>query len=392
MSERAERIRTVSALGIVQILCWGSSFYLLAVLAAPIAAQEGWPLAGVFTAFSISLVASGLAAPFVGRLIARHGGRRVMAIAVTALAAGLVAAGLAPSLPFFLAIWILLGLAMSGCLYDAAFSTLAQIFGAASRAPITTLTLWGGFASTVCWPLSAFLLETTGWRGACFVYAALHLAISLPLVLTLPRTKTAGGTTQPGVAHAAAELSVPRLPFALIAVTGMTGGAIGSIVSVHLITLLQTRGLTVAEAVAAGMVIGPAQVAARVVEMAAGGRYHPVFTLAAATALVLAGMTLLWSGLVFPGAALAVMGAGNGIWSIARGTVPMALFGPARYPVVMGRLSLPGQLMAAAAPFAASLALGPLGADAVLLGVVLTGCIGFGAAALLATLPRPGPP
>src|SRR6187549_3214326 len=167
----------VTALGIGQILAWGSSFYFPAVLAEPIVADTGWSLGWVVGGVSIGLLVAGLIAPRVGSLIERKGGRPVLAASSLLYASGLAGIGLAPTLPVYLLAWVVLG--MGTGLYDAVFAALGKLYGKEARTPITNLTLFGGFASTVCWPLSAFLAETLGWRGACFVYAALHLIVSL---------------------------------------------------------------------------------------------------------------------------------------------------------------------------------------------------------------------
>lgn len=182
---QTRRWPVISALGVVQIFAWGSSFYLPAVLAGPIAQETGWPLAWVVGGLALGLLVAAFASPYVGAAIHRHGGRPVLALAAILLAGGLTTLALAPVLPVYLAGWLLLGLGMGGGLYDPAFATLGRLYGAEARPAITTLTLWGGFASTVCWPLSAFLVKRYGWRGACFAYAGLHLAITLPLVLLL---------------------------------------------------------------------------------------------------------------------------------------------------------------------------------------------------------------
>ena len=190
----------ISALGVVQIFAWGSSYYLLAVLAAPIAADTGWPLSWIVGALSLGLLAAGIVSPRVGDAIGQHGGRPVLAAACLLLASGLVILAAAPSLWVFVAGWVVLGLGMGAGLYDAAFATLGGYYGHSARSAITTLTLWGGFASTVCWPLSALFLEHWGWRGTCAAYAAIHLAICLPLVvLVLPRNgkpKPLGGVRE----------------------------------------------------------------------------------------------------------------------------------------------------------------------------------------------------
>lgn len=355
----------ISALGVVQILAWGSSFYLFGVLAKPISLDTGWSLTWIFAGLSAGLLVAGLVSPLVGRTIAERGGRPVLAFSTVILAAGLGVLGLAPNLPVFLTGWLLLGLGMGCGLYDPAFATLGRLYGSDARPAITTLTLWGGFASTVSWPLSAFLLDHGGWRVACLTYAGLQLAVSLPLVLLLipsppPRA--------PGAAMHSNDVAplVPRerLAFLLLAGVLVIGGAIMSLFSAHVLTLLQARGVPLASAVAIGALIGPSQVAARVAEMAGGGRHHPLWTLTVAMVLVAIGVGLLASGL--PAVALAVVlyGAGNGIYSIARGTVPLALFGPTRYPVLVGRLARPGLVAQALSPSIGAVVLTHVGADA----------------------------
>ncbi len=357
--------RVIPLLGVAQILSWGSSYYLLAVLAQPIAADTGWPLPWVVGGGSIGLLTSGLVAPFVGRMIDGFGGRPTMAAGSLLIGAGLATVGLAPTLPVYLVGWAALGLGMGAGLYDAAFSTLGRIFGASARRAITTVTLFGGFASTVCWPLSALAVERLGWRGACLAYAALHVAVMAPALLALlpreARKPRAAAIVQPG-----AWTSRERGAFCMLAVILMLNGAVQTALSVHLLTILQAQGLSLAAAVAIGALIGPAQVGARIVEMMAGGRLHPTATLLAAGAFVALGVTLLALGAGSAALAVLLYAAGNGVWSIARGTAPLALFGADRYPVVMGRLAAPNLVSQAAAPFAAGLLLAGAGAGATL--------------------------
>src|SRR3954471_6604209 len=174
-----------TALGATQILAWGSSYYLPAVLAKPVAADTGWPLPWVVGGLSLGLLVAGLVSPRGGRAVERTGGRPVLALSSALLAAGLAGMGLAPSLPAYLAAWAVVGLGMGAGLYDAAFATLGRLYGREARGAITNLTLFGGFASTVCWPLSAFLVGALGWRGACLAYAGLQLGLALPAHLAL---------------------------------------------------------------------------------------------------------------------------------------------------------------------------------------------------------------
>lgn len=346
------RLTVISALGVVQILAWGSSYYLPAVLAAPIAADTGWPLSWIVGALSIGLLAAGVVAPYVGRAIGETGGRPVLATAAILLAAGQFILGMAPNLPVFVLGWIVLGTGMAAGLYDAAFSTLGRLYGGTARSAITLLTLWGGFASTVCWPLSAYLVAHLGWRGTCFAYAAIQLLVSLPIVLIiLPKvppelTKAKVGGRGPTVELLPAE----RGAFRVLSGIMIIGGAITAIVGVHLLTLLQAQGIGLAAAVALGALVGPAQVGGRIVEMAGGGRHHPMWTMSAALGLIAFGLAMLAFGTAPIALALILYGAGNGVFSIAKGTLPLAQFGPQRYAPLVGRLARPSLIAQALAP------------------------------------------
>ncbi|WP_124088847.1 MFS transporter [Pseudogemmobacter humi] len=353
----------ISALGIVQIFAWGSSYYLLAVFAAPIAADTGWPLSWIVGGLSLGLFVAGLASPRVGEAIRRHGGRPVLALSSLLLSAGLLILATAPVLPVFVAGWVVLGIGMGAGLYDAAFATLGGIYGREARSAITTLTLWGGFASTVCWPLSALFIEHLGWRWSCAAYAAIQLGLCLPLILfVLPGNGRAAPA--PEDRHGPIRLSGPerRAYVTMMAIMVLAGLSV-TIVSVHLLTMLQGRGLSLAEAVALGALIGPAQVTARLIEMASGGRHHPIWTLAGAVGLSAVGLVMLALGLPLVGAAIFLYAAGNGIFSIARGALPLALFGPDRYAPVMGRLARPSLVAQALAPALGAMLLSAAGTD-----------------------------
>ena len=190
----------VTALGLVQLIGWGSTFFLLAVLAEPIAQDTGWPIGWIVAGLSIALFASGIAAPRVGDMIRHFGGRPMLIAACIILASGLSTLALAPNIAVFLGGWLIIGLGMSMGLYDAAFATLGGILGHGARRAITTVTLWGGFASTLSWPLSAALNDAVGWRWTIAIYAAAQIMVNLPLVLTfVPGNAGPGrGGTGPG--------------------------------------------------------------------------------------------------------------------------------------------------------------------------------------------------
>lgn len=352
----ADRRLVVGALGVTQILAWGSSTYLPGVLNAPVVLDTGWPLAWVAGGLSAGQLMAAAVAPRVGLAIGELGGRTVLAVSALLLALGLATIGAAPNLVVYVAGWTIVGAGMGAGLYDAAFATLGTIYGQSARSAITTLTLYGGFASTVCWPLSAFLVERYGWRSACFVYAAIQLCVSLPLLLaTLPRRQVAGvATARPAITPAAVDRRL-RLQLLLLTIALPLSAFTSSVVSVQLLTLLQAGGATLAVAVGYGMLIGPAQVGGRLVEMTFGRRFDALWTLLCGAILIALGLVLIWTGLPILAIAIVVFGAGNGVWSIARGAVPLSLVGRDGYAAVMGRLARPALLASAAAPFAAGL-------------------------------------
>jgi MFS family permease len=370
---RSSRRAVITTLGITQILGWGSTYYLLSVLAKPISADTGWPLSVLIGGMSAGMIASGLVSPRVGRTIDRIGGRATLALSSILFAGGLVALGTAQNLPWYFAAWLIIGVGMGCGLYDAAFATLGRLYGAEARGAIGSLTLWGGFASTVCWPLSALLVETVDWRGTCFVYAAIQLVIALPAHLAVlsdaPPPALPAPTTSVSL-PAATRRSGNVLPVLMIILTLMA--VTSSVVAVHLVIMLQARGLDLAAAVGLGALLGPSQVAARVVERIIGHRYHPLWTLLVATMLIAVGLALLLLQLPLIGAALVLYGAGNGIYTIARGAVPLVMFGPDGYATLMGRLARPSSLASAIAPWPAALALETGGAPFLL--AILTAC------------------
>ncbi len=366
----------ITALGVTQILAWGGSYYLPAVLAGPVSADTGWSPTWVVGGLSVGLLAAAAVSPTVGRVIARRGGRPVLVASAVLLAAGQCGLALAPSLPAFMAAWVVVGLGMAAGLYDPAFATLGRLYGAGGRSAITTLTLFGGFASTIAWPLTAFLVTSLGWRGACLSYAGIQLAVSLPIYLVvLPREPAGTVALTPSGPRAspASPSSEPApvlLPLLATAVT--TASLVSTVLSVHLLGILESRGLALTAAVALGALVGPSQVGARAIELVLSQRHHPIWTKLAASSLIVLGLTAMLVGGPWLTPALVLYGAGIGLESIARGTLPLALVGPRRYPVVMGRIALPNLMVQAAAPLVGSLLLGVVGASgtlAVLIGV-----------------------
>lgn len=382
MTKAHDHRALAAILGIVQILTWGSSFYLLAILAPRIAQDTGWSAFAVTGGISLALLTSALLAGPVGHAINRNGGRWVLSWGVVVLSLGLFTLALAPSLPVYLVAWVVIGGAMAATLYEAAFSTLSQIFGGEARRAITALTLVGGFSATVCWPLSAALVEAIGWRGTCAIYGVLHLCVTLPLCrFGLPRPSVQASTTAENTQSTSAiPWSDPRL--CAIAVAGVCLVFIFSTIAVHLPSLLIASGYSLGQAAALGAVIGPSQVSARLLEMLGGGRHSPVTTMVVSTLFVAAGLITL--SLSAPAAlCLIIYGAGLGLWTIARGTVPLALFGPAPYAATMARLALPVLTVSALAPLAGLGLLPALGPVGTLQTLGLVACVPCLMAALL---------
>jgi MFS family permease len=350
-----DRRVVITALGIGQILAWGTSFYFPAVFAEPIVAETGWSLGYVVAGTSLGLLVAGLISPQVGRIIDKRGGRPVLLASSLCYAAGLAGIGASPALPIYLASWVLIGIGMGTGLYDAVFAALGRMYGSEARTPITNLTLFGGFASTVCWPLSAFMIEHAGWRTACFAYAGLHLLLVLPLQMAVVRAAPATAAAAAGGQQDHKETPPVRnemLIFALLAAVLSIAAGIGSIVVVHLLIFLQARGLDFAVAVSLGTLFGPAQVGARVIERLFGSQYHPVWTMIASCTLMAVGLVLLYGAVSALLLVILLYGAGYGISWIGRGTLPLALFGPVRFPRLMGKLAFPSLIIQALAPSA----------------------------------------
>ena len=388
MSPPLDRRLVITPLGVAQILAWGTSFYFPAVFAEPIVKETGWSLGYVVGGTSLGLLVAGLISPQVGRVIDKHGGRPVLLASSLCYAAGLTGIGLAPALPVYLAAWAVLGLGMGTGLYDAVFAALGRMYGSAARQPITNLTLFGGFASTICWPLSAFMIEHVGWRSACFIYAGIHLGVSLPLQMAVVRRPAAAASADTAREQSGARTEPARIPqetliFALLALVLSLTAGIGSIVVVHMLIFLQASGVDFAVAVGLGTLFGPAQVGARVVERLFGDRYHPIWTMIGSCALMAIGLLLLFGRFPLLVLVIVLYGAGYGVSWIGRGTLPLALFGPLRFPRLMGKLAFPSLIVQALAPSAGALMIEASGAHATigaltavaLLNVVLIGAL-----------------
>jgi MFS family permease len=357
--QSGRQLPIILALGTTQTLAWASSYYLPAILADPIGRDLGVSSNWIFAAFSASLVISALLGPRVGRQIDLFGGRSVLSISNLTLAAGLALLGATYSIPVLVVAWILLGIGMGFGLYDAAFAALGRIYGDSARRAITGITLLAGFASTVGWPLTAWGLETIGWRNTCFAWAAAHILIGLPInLMMLPAVKGAKAAAATSIKpHIPIDRTMVLLAFAFAAAWSVTGA-----MAAHLPRILQAAGATTLQAVSAGALIGPAQVLARIVEASFLSRYHPlVSTKLACLTHPVGAIILALAGGGAAGVFAIFHGAGNGILTIARGTLPLAIFGPQNYGYRLGIIGAPARMAQAIAPLAFGLLIDAMG-------------------------------
>lgn len=350
--------RTVVCLGLSQLVCWGISYYLIGGFGEAMVADLGWSRDRVYGGFSAALLVMALSSPTTGRLIDRHGGRRVMVAGSFLTAIGCAGLAVARDLLVFYGAWLCLGLAMRLTLYDAAFAALARIGGPAARRAMSQITLPGGLASTVFWPLGHLLAEQFGWRGAVLAYAGIAL-LTVPLHLSIPDGRyddrpPAGDDAPPPPPRAAGGRD-RVLAAGLYAVITTLTNFLNSGMSAHMIGILAGLGLATAAAVWIATLRGVGQTSARICEILFGRRLDPLtLNLLAAALLPACFAAGLFSGqLVAAALAFAfVYGAGNGVLTITRGTLPLVLFDPRSYGAFVGRLLVPSFAVAAAAPLA----------------------------------------
>jgi len=349
---RSARLRVVvPALGIAQILSWGSLFYSIAVLAEPMRVSLGLSSVEVFAGFSLALGISGLLSPVAGRTIDTRGGRYVLSWGAVAAACALAILACAPNLIVLLAGWCIAGAAMSMTLYEAGFATLGAVAGTRYRQAVTGLTLIAGFASTVFWPLSHAIESRAGWRATLLVFAFLHLVIVLPLVRIALRSEAASGghaprqRTPPASGPAPGKIWIAAC-FALVAF-------VFSSMSAHLVGLMRLKGLTADQAVSVLSLVGPMQVSGRLLEMSVGRRYSLAAVGGLTLVLMVTALVMLigvhgmsWLALAF----VVVYGVANGVYTIVRGVLPEVLFGRERLGSLLGWLARPQWVAQAVAP------------------------------------------
>jgi MFS family permease len=372
-------LAAVCALGVTQITAWGTSYYCLGVLAKPIAADTGWSLSLIYFGFTVSLLTMGAVSAWAGKALDRFGARAVMTSGTLLVSAGLLLLSLVRSEAAYLTTWAFLGVGMRLCLYDAAFAALVQVLPSRGRRAISYLTLFGAFASTVFWVVGHYLNEALGWRETLAWFAAINLAVCLPLNwLGLSRREAPAGpekgTERSSIDGAPLRGRVRAIAMALFALVMSLNGFVFGVVTVQLVPLLEAAGLAAASAVWVASMKGFAQFGGRLVEIAFGRNLRAVTVariaigaLPVSFVVLLAASGSVHALLVFT----VVMGASQGVITIVRGAVPLALFGVAGYGAVLGLLATPILIVNAAAPTLFALIVGRWGwnaAEGVLLG------------------------
>ena len=388
---RQPATHAILALGITQIIAWGTTLYALGVLGKPIAEDTGWSQSLVFGGLTIGLLVSAAVSTLVGRGIDRRGGRAVMGLGSLLMATGLVLLASVQSPAAYLLAWAFLGLAMRMCLYDAAFAALVQVTPSRGRRAISYLTLFGGFASSVFWPIAHLLNAAYGWRMTLLIFAAINLLVCMPLNwLGLGRRESPTqaddvGISTPVSASGAPPLQGPARTMAMLlfgAIVAASAIVFGAMAA-HLVPVLEASGLAVATAVWIASLKGAAQVAGRVWDLTLARKWHPIDVGRVSIAIMpLSFLVLMLGGTHFLAALTFTLlfGISNGLVTIMRGAVPLALFGTHGYGEVLGILATPYLVLAALAPAAFALVVEAYGyglAQAVMLGAGLCSLLGM---------------
>jgi MFS family permease len=350
------RIAVLSALMVTQTFGWGTSLSLLGVLGQPIAADLGMAPGVVFSAAVVLYGAASMMAPLAGRWADRFGGARLLAPGAVGGALSLAMLGMAQGPLGYFAAWALHGLVFHFMLLTAAYTAIAQIWGAGARRVIGILTLATGLCSTILWPATQVLKSVMDWREICLTYAAITLLVVVPVNLVLaartrrfrPAPVTASARAEAAALAAAAppDARARRLLILLTALFAISA-AIGNAVALLIIDLFAAMDLARDQAVWAASVIGIAFLAGRGFEIAFGGRLHPVrMTLFVFAALpvpfvVLSGWWL--TGLALPvwlAAAVAfAFGAPQGLSGLMRPALVQHFYGTGRFGTILGRMS-----------------------------------------------------
>jgi MFS family permease len=380
----------VWTLAVAQVISWGSLYYAFSLFVVPMQETLGWSRPLLNGALSLGLLTAGAVALPAGAWIDRRGGRTVMTLG-SLLGGLLLLAWAQVETPWvFYLIWVLIGASLAGVLYEPAFAVLTATFGPDARRAITAMTLVGGFASTVFMPFTQLLIATVGWRQALLVLGGLNLAVCLPLhVLFVPALRVSQPTTTPEAQDTTA--TTPELKTILrgrvfwgLALWFTAANATASGFVFQFVPLLTTWGVEMTAILTSVALIGPMQVAGRIVLMCFSARLETREIGAAVVVLLPAAilpLLFLAHAPVWLGLAAALYGAGNGIMTIARGTAVADLIGRTHYGAINGALTMPTMVAKALAPVATAAIWSATGDPSLmlwtLLGSALIGAVGF---------------
>jgi predicted MFS family arabinose efflux permease len=371
-SRKRGAARAVVALGITQMISWGTTYYIPAVFSSSLQRDLGLSATAVFSGIAVMLVTAALLSWPAGRLMDRDGAGRSMPAGSVFLALGLVTLGLAQGLWSYVAAWLLFGVGMSLAMSNAAMSAMTQIAGQGARRSMVVVMLFGGMAATIFWPLTLWLESQFGWRSTCFVYAGLHLLVCAPVhrvFLAQATTPELRRDLSLDESDGLVEPRNRRLAAALITTAVAGNGFVSWGLDLHLIAILQEFGMTAATAVLIAAWKGPATLLARAIDMAAAGRISAVGSAVVAGVLIPAGLALplvyaagVPAGVLF----ITVYSFGTGLMTIVRAALPLALLGSQGYAVTIGRMTFPTQIVFAFSPMAYGLLLERFGLTATL--------------------------
>ena len=409
ISVDTHKLRTISLIGLAQVVASASSQYLPAVISEPGGQALGISPTTFFVGVSVALVTSALVGPTVGRMVDKFGGRPMLMLSNILYAIGLLLLSMADGITMIMVANLVLGCALACGQFEAAFATLVMLFGKNSRNAITGITLIAGFASFVGWTVSVQILELWGWQGVCRFWAGVHLLFALPLHALIPAArqsepaldKSVQGSGSPAGAAVtepsrrmgqddkrpgpATPIQSNRVKGILMAYVFAANAFVGMGLMMHLPGLLQVFGVSMAAAFTIGSLVGPAQVLGRLMDFFVMRKWHPLVgtRLAALTHPVGAALMLVF-GTPFATAFVVLHGTGNGVLIMSRGTLPLAIFGALGYGRMQGWLMLPAKLAQACAPFLFGMALTDWGTGT----LWMTGLLGLSTFAALCLIKR----
>jgi len=340
-----------AALGIAQILLWGGSYFILSVLSKPIMQETGWSYQMVYSALSLALLISGLVLPRIGRIIDAYDKNYILQYAGVIMACGLILMGLSRHFVLYLISWTIIGIAMGMGLYDALFASLGKKYGPGTGKVIVQVTLIASLAPSISWYLLSVMLDTYSWRTVCFIYAAMLLLTIFPLynfVFRQPGTTRNKRTVSPETLTTSGELKGKLYYLLLVHFT--IGAVVTTGIIVHLIDILSDKSMSMTAVIGTVAFLGPSQAGVRVLELLIS-RKSSLFSAVISGVAIMAGILLLSTAPIVAISGVVILGMGNGMRSILRGTLPLEIFGQEKYALIISKLARMPLIAQALTPF-----------------------------------------